>query len=520
MNKKKIKILVIIFLTLSCRLVMAGDYSIIISPVFIDDDGSLFANASTEYRDMTQYYPAGGIVNNNRIKAAASYEIKTKTVLVATVVKRGMPVPDAEIIWRINSGNAQNAGADCFITNYSEKDKSTFQKDFLKTYAVSEKKTITAQQPKKSGLYPRGSNKYQSLIIHPGQSFVELTSTTPGFAEISATLSVENNPEKNTAFTVVEWLYPDEITVDLSISDNSPFDIYDLGSGEKYISVKTILKVISGKKYEDILSVSLPESFDFFYPENEPDFISNFDIFLNDEKIARYELEKKYSLAYGIISSGNAPKKYVSVKIGDMTAGDVLKISVKTVPTKKIEFDKTQPVKTMICSAMLHNYQLIKHNPITLTEIEENESPDFYFSNLDVQLTDLKDPAGSGDNIKYELRLLNSGKGRIKITDMILNTNSGGIPSNSNLTIYESGRKTINFGSLDIKDYLNKPESFYLNKQNSEAVLTFELNVKNGVNAVKTGIEIKYELSKKYSDGSVKRLKTNTIADELTKITE
>ncbi|MBP7654646.1 hypothetical protein KA977_14585 [Candidatus Dependentiae bacterium] len=520
MKKKLIlRFIIFIFIIFNSGFLLAGDYSIVISPVFLDEDGELFANASAEYRDMLQNYSVGSVINNNRISPTARYDMKTKAALIATVTKRGMPVQSSEIIWRINSLKSPIINSDCFITNYSRKEKSSLQNNFLKTLTLDEPQNIMVQYPKNAGLNPRGTGKYESLILHPGQSFIELSSISPGYSEISVTLPDEDNPEKNTVYAVIEWLYPEECAVDLFLSDNGPLE-YLYGEKEDNICVLNAeLKMISGKQFNDILTVTLPESFDFAYDEESEDFGYNFELFKNGKQIKTTDIIEKFVLSSGIVKSADNEKKYVSIKVDNLDSGDELRFSVKTKHMKNYKFENNTDAKILNSSVMLLDYKLIKENPVTLVNNEDVNNPDYYFSNLDLTLTDYDEPVKKGKIIKYELKLLNSGKGKINIKKMTVKSNSGSFPENSKLIVYEKGKKTLNlFGTVSIENYLEKGSPFVLKQRNAEAVLYFELKAENNVDVIKTGVEVEFELLRKFRDGSVKKIESKVIANELTKI--
>jgi len=501
----------------------AGQYAITLSPVYLSDNGKPYISGELIYNSLLQKFPAGAIVDNNKIHAASIYEVKTKAVVIATVFKNGLPAPGVDVIWKINPSNS-NASVG-FVSACGAKITGDLSSTTIKTATFTNPTEIVAQPVKlKDGGY-FGSNEYTKVNLLPGQSFIELSSAVPGYTELAAIIKDEDDPAKNTVYTAVEWVLAAGVSARLSLADNGAVNFYGAATpagfaafADTYCELTATVALNSGKIYSDILTVQLPPDWNFLVDDKSQNIISNFNLLKNGVRISGESLAVDYGLITGVIKNETGLCRFVSIKLTlDDRACFDFKIKIK--PLKTIEFEDNAGCRIFNSTAMLLESGLITSNAITLLNAAKYLTADYFFSDLNAELSVMTKPAVKGAPVKYELKLINNGYGNIRILEILANSNISCAPAWSKLIIYPEfdKRDSIFAGRELLKNYLDKPSQFVIGVGGG-AVLDFEFSQDIDQQLIKTGVLVKFELSRRNNAGQIERLESEVRLNELTSV--
>ena len=510
-------VLALLLILLYSPVINAGEYYITVSPVLKAADNSIYVNDEPIYGDPLQKYQAGAFYSGGKVEPTAVFKVKTSALLIATVKKNGIPLAAAEIIWKINSQKREENQVG-YIVSSGEKKLSGNNETSVKTMTLSQDVEINAQYPENSGSIPCGSGKYLPLKLSAGQSYLEISSATPGITDISATFALESDLKKNTVYAAIEWKKEAEPVIELNLSDNGPVYFSDLSNPSlpNFSVLETRVLHKNGGNLEDALTLQLPEKWDFLYSADNPRFPDNFEILKNGEPSSRDDLKNVYKIFVGASEDNSKSGKNVSLKLS-IKKGDELIFRAKCRPLENPDAKHYAEIYN-IAAVLLQN-EIIAYTPITVIRTEyEKQQPENYFSDLNISLKDAEDPVKPGAKISYELSLYNTGPGIVIITSFVFKNSTAALPVNSMIVFRDSTGKTLEDG----ENFYDRKKEIKLDNNRREAVIYFQLNsdsVRVDKNA-QIGITVEYEILKKFEDSSIKKIKGSSIVYEKTRISE
>ncbi len=336
--KKIFTLLLLLPLLLNEKIHAVDVYTITLSPVFISSDRNSYVSDQLIYDQPLQTYQAGAFYKGGKVAPTGRYAINSKVILVATVKQNNMNIPNAEILWKINYDNKNNDKLTGKITACGETGNFNNFDKAIKAYSLSQTKIIYGQIPESKKEDLTGSGEYLPLTLLPGQSYIELTSYSPGITEIAAVLTSEKNPKKNTVYAAIEWFQESDALIDMSICDNGPLYFDNEPSSwraRNYAIFETTIKHNGGCELKDILTFQLPENWNFLFPKESKDFLQNFEIIKNDDYIPHKNFINDFKIISGILDNNTSLKKiYLSIKLS-LNAGEKIILRIKARPNEK-----------------------------------------------------------------------------------------------------------------------------------------------------------------------------------------